>query len=157
MELTRTEKATGIALAILLFLITLSSTLFFLGKLKVSVIEWISFNSCSPNSFLYLLLFILFLKIRNASYLVITFLPIYFLGTLSMFVMPWNEGTLAAHIGHIIMTLNLIWAIYVIIKHKEYKALAIGLLISILFFAPYIAYVLSYNQTHAEELLRLLQ
>lgn len=74
-----------------------------------------------------------------------------------MFVMPWNEGTLTAHIGHIIMTINLIWAIYVIVKYKEYKALAIGLLMSILFFAPYVAYVLSYNQTHAEEFLRLFQ
>lgn len=145
MELTRIEKTAGIILAALLFVFTVSSTFFFLGELKVSVIEWISFNSCSPNSFLYLLLFILFLRIKKASCLVITFLPIYFLGTLSMFVLPWNEANLIAHIGHIIMTVNLGWTIYVIFKHKEYIALAIGLLISIILFSPYIAYVLSHS------------
>lgn len=142
MKLTKVEKIAGIILAVLLFIITLSSTFFFLGKLKISLIEWVSFNACSPTSFLYLLLFIVFLIKKNAFYLVITFLPIYFLGTMSMYVMPWNELNLIAHVGHIVMTLNLIWVVYVILKHKEYKALGIGLLISILLFVPYIAYVL---------------
>jgi len=155
MILTKKEKTTGVILAGLLFLITLSSTFFFLGKLKISVIQWVAFNSCSPTSFLYLLLFCAFLVKKNASYLMITFLPIYFLGTMSMFVLPWNEANIIAHVGHIIMTLNLMWVIYVIFKHKEYKALGIGLLISILVFVPYIAYVLSYNQAHAEEMLKL--
>jgi hypothetical protein len=155
MILTKKEKIIGVILAGLLFLITLSSTFFFLGKLKISLVQWISFNSCSPTSFLYLLLFLVFLVKKNALYLMITFLPIYFLGTMSMFVLPWNEANTIAHVGHIIMTLNLIWVLYVIFKHKEYKALGIGLLISMLLFVPYIAYVLSYNQAHAEEMLKL--
>lgn len=146
MILTKKEKIIGVILAGLLFLITLSSTFFFLGKLKISLVQWVAFNSCSPTSFLYLLLFLVFLVKKNASYLMITFLPIYFLGTMSMFVLPWNEANMIAHVGHIIMTLNLIWVLYVIFKHKEYKALGIGLLISMLLFVPYIAYVLSYNQ-----------
>lgn len=40
--------------------------------------------------------------------------------------------------------------IYAIFKQMEYNALGIGLLISILLLVPYIAYMLSYNQTHAE-------
>lgn len=155
MILTKKEKITGVILAGLLFLITLSSTFFFLGKLKISLVQWVAFNSCSPTSFLYLLLFLVFFVKKNASYLMITFLPIYFLGTMSMFVLPWNEANMIAHVGHIIMTLNLMWVLYVIFKHKEYKALGIGLLISMLLFVPYIAYVLSYNQAHAEEMLKL--
>lgn len=146
MILTKKEKIIGVILAGLLFLITLSSTFFFLGKLKISLVQWVAFNSCSPTSFLYLLLFLVFLVKKNASCLMITFLPIYFLGTMSMFVLPWNEANMIAHVGHIIMTLNLMWVLYVIFKHKEYKALGIGLLISMLLFVPYIAYVLSYNQ-----------
>ena len=155
MILTKKEKIIGVILAGLLFLITLSSTFFFLGKLKISLVQWVAFNSCSPTSFLYLLLFLVFLVKKNASYLMITFLPIYFLGTMSMFVLSWNEANMIAHVGHIIMTLNLMWVLYVIFKHKEYKALGIGLLISMLLFVPYIAYVLFYNQTHAEEMLKL--
>jgi hypothetical protein len=156
MKLTKTEKITGVILAALLFLITLSSTLFFLGKLKVSLVEWSSFNACSPICFAYLVLFILFLIKKNAVYLMITFLPIYFLGTTSMFVLPWDEINLIVHIGHIIMTFNLIWAVFIVFKYKEYKALGIGLLVSILLFVPYIAYVLSYNQLHADELSKLI-
>jgi len=155
MILTKKEKIIGVILAGLLFLITLSSTFFFLGKLKISLVQWVAFNSCSPTSFLYLLLFLVFLVKENASYLMITFLPIYFLGTMSMFVLPWNEANMIAHVGHIVMTLNLMWVLYVIFKHKEYKALGIDLLISMLLFVPYIAYVLSYNQAHAEEMLKL--
>lgn len=155
MRLTKTEKTTGIILAVLLFLITLSSTFFFLVKLNVSWIQWISFNSCAPTSFLYLLLFLAFLIRKKVAYLIITFLPIYFLGTMAMFVLSWNAINLIAHSGHIIMTLNLIWVVFIIIRHEEYKALGIGLLISILLFVPYIAYVLSYNQAHAEELSKL--
>jgi len=140
MKLTKTEKTTGIILAVLLFLITLSSTFFFLVKLNVSWIQWISFNSCAPTSFLYLLLFLAFLIRKKATYL---------------FVLSWNAINLIAHLGHIIMTLNLIWVVFIIIRHEEYKALGIGLLISILLFVPYIAYVLSYNQAHAEELSKL--
>lgn len=157
MNLTKTEKITGIILAILLLLITLSSTFFFLGKLKVSVIDWISINACSPCNFLYILLFTTFLVKKNTSYLAIASLPTYFLGTLSMFVLPWNNANTIPHIGHIIMTFNLIWVIYVIIKHKEYKSLAVGLLISVLAFAPYIGYVLSYNQAHVEVISKLYQ
>lgn len=113
MQLNKTEKTTGIILAGLLFLTTLSSTFFFLGVLKVSLIEWISFNACSPCNFLYLLLFFIFLIKKEASCLAITVLPIYLLGTLSMFVLPWNEANLIPHIGHIIMTLNLTWVIYI--------------------------------------------
>jgi len=61
MILIKKEKIIGVILAGLLFLITLSSTFFFLGKLKISLVQWISFNSCSPTSFLYLLLFLMFL------------------------------------------------------------------------------------------------
>lgn len=53
------------------------------------------------------------------------------------------------------MTLNLIWVIFVIVKHEEFRALGIGLLISIVFFVPYIAHVLSYNQVHKEDILQL--
>lgn len=39
----------------------------------------------------------------------------------------------------------------------NYKSLAIGLLISIIAFVPYIGYVFSYNQAHAAEIAKLFQ
>ncbi len=69
-----------------------------------------------------------------------------------MFFMPWDSSMFIAQIGHIIMTLNISWVLYVVIKHKEYKALAIGLLAGMLIFVPIIAHVQTYNQKHATEL-----
>jgi len=155
MKLTKTEKIIGIILTVLLLIVTASSTYFFLGKLHVSVLDWVAFNSCAPTSFLYICFFIAFLFNKKAIFLVFTSLPTYYLGTLAMFVMPWNEANLIAHVGHIIMTLNLAWVFYVVLRHKNYKALAIGLLAGILTFAPYIGYVQTYNQVHAEEISRL--
>jgi hypothetical protein len=155
MSLSNTEKTTGIILASLLLLITLASTFFFLGKLKVSAIEWIAFNSCSPTSFLYLILFIIFLINKKGALLIITALPLYYLGTMSMFVLPWSGNYVVAHIGHIIMTLNIIWVFFVLLKHKEYRAMALGLLTGMLLFVPFIAYVQTYNKNHEEKLVRL--
>jgi len=157
MNLSKLEKVIGIILAVLLLVVTLSSTFFFLGTLKVSVFDWLAFNACAPTSFLYLCFFIVFLINKQAGFLVATSLPTYFLGTMSMFVLPWNDSYLVAHVGHIIMTLNLLWVFYVVLKHKSYKALAIGLLVGMLVFVPYIAYVQTYNQTHAEEISKLFQ
>ena len=115
-------------------------------------------HSCAPTSFLVFNFFIIFLINKKAPVLFLYHsLPTFFLGTMSMFVLPWNGDYLFAHIGHIIMTLNLIWVLYIVLKHKNFKALAIGLLIGMLIFVPYIAYVQMYNQAHAEEMSKLFQ
>lgn len=93
---------------------------------------------------------------RNYGWLVLTMLPVYYLGTMSMFVLPWTGTYLFAHAGHIIMTLCMCWTLYVLLSHRQYKSLAVGLLISILLFAPYIAHVQTYNQKHAGRLTTLL-
>lgn len=113
-NLKKSEKFAGIVLAILLLFVTLSSTFFFLGKLKVSIIEWVAFNACAPTSYLYLCLFFMFLIRKNSAVLVFTFLPIFIFGTMAMFVLPWNEANVIPHIGHIVMTMNLIWVLYVV-------------------------------------------
>lgn len=157
MSLSKTERVTGIIFSVLLLVVTLFSTIFFLGKLNMSLLDWVSFNSCSPTSFLYLGFFAAFMISKKESLLVVTALPIYYLGTLSMFVLPWTGTYLFAHLGHIIMTLNWVWALYVVLRHKNYKALATGLLAGLLVFAPWIACVQTYNQAHAEEIINIMQ
>lgn len=157
MNLSKSEKTIGFVLASLLFLITISSTFFFLVKLKVSFLDWIAFNACSPTSYLYLCCFLIFMVHKRLAFLLlITFLPIYYLGSLSMFVLPWNASYIVAHVGHIIMSLNLVWVLWIVLKYRDYKALALGLLVSVLLLAPYIAYVQIYNQRHAAEIARVL-
>lgn len=152
MKLNKIETIAGIVLAVLLAIVTLMSSMFFLVTIKVGFINWISFNSCSVISILYLIALIAFFITKKGALLVLTTLPFYFLGTMSMFFKPWDSTMFIAQIGHIIMTLNISWVLYLIIKHKEYKALAIGLFAGMLIFVPFIGYVQTYNQKHATEL-----
>lgn len=157
MKIQKSEKTAGLVLASLLLVVTLNSTFFFLVKLRVGVTDWLAFNACAPVSLLYLAFFAVFLYGKNPVWLVLTSLPIYYLGTLSMFVLPWSGSYIPAHVGHVIMTANLAWVFYVVFRHRAYKALATGLFAGMLVFAPFVAYVQLYNQNHAEEIARLFQ
>jgi F0F1-type ATP synthase assembly protein I len=64
---------------------------------------------------------------------------------------------LFAQASHIVMTLNVIWVVYVTLKTAHFKPLAIGLLLGILLFIPYISYNQHYCRTHVEDLQQILQ
>ena len=61
MQLTKTEKSIGIVLAIALLLLTLSGSGYFFFSLKTNIVQWITYNACSPSSLVYLVGFIVFL------------------------------------------------------------------------------------------------
>lgn len=157
MILSKTEKTIGILLASLLLLLTLSGTWYFLSELGVTPLQWAMFNACSPSGLVYLLCFLLFLRQKKAIWLPVAILPMYYFGTMGMFTFTWSGANIFAQLSHITMTLNILWALYVLFKTEDYKSFAKGLLWSILFFVPYIVYVMYYCRTHAEELNGLLQ
>ena len=59
--------------------------------------------------------------------------------------------------SHITMTLNLLWAGYILYRLGDYKLFAQGLLWSIILFVPFIAFVMYYCSTHDDEISSLLQ
>ena len=157
MNLTKTEKITGIALAIVLLLLTLSGSGYFFSTLKVSFVQWLAYNACSPSSLLYLGCLIVFWLTKKTVWLPLAFLPMYYFGTMGLFTFTWSGANIFAQMSHITMTLNLIWAGYVLYRIGDYKAFAQGLLWSIVLFVPYIAFVMYYCRTHAEEISQLLE
>ena len=157
MNLTKTEKITGIALAIVLLLLTLSGSGYFFFTLKVSFVQWLAYNACSPSSLVYLSCLIVFWVTKKTVWLPLAFLPMYYFGTMGLFTFTWNGANIFAQMSHITMTLNLIWAGYVLYRIGDYKAFAQGLLWSIVLFVPYIAFVMYYCRTHAEEISPLLE
>ena len=157
MNLTKTEKITGIALAIVLLLLTLSGSGYFFFTLKVNFVQWLAYNACSPSSLLYLGCLIVFWVTKKTVWLPLAFLPMYYFGTMGLFTFTWSGANIFAQMSHITMTLNLIWAGYVLYRIGDYKAFAQGLLWSIVFFVPYIAFVMYYCRTHAEEISQLLE
>lgn len=157
MNLTKKERFIGIILAILILLTTLNSAYFFTGILNLNILEWLTFNACSFASIVYLICFILHLVRKNATYLAIPLLPLYYYGTMGLFVMSWNEANIFAHVTHVIITINIVWLIYFMLRSVEYKALRKGLLISILVFIPVIAIIQTYSQSHMAEFMQILQ
>ena len=157
MNLTKTEKITGIALAIVLLLLTLSGSGYFFSTLKVSFVQWLAYNACSPSSLVYLGCLIVFWVTKKTVWLPLAFLPMYYFGTMGLFTFTWSGANIFAQMSHITMTLNLIWAGYVLYRIADYKAFAQGLLWSIVLFVPYIAFVMYYCRTHAQEINDLLQ
>lgn len=157
MNLTKTEKITGIALAIVLLLLTLSGSGYFFSTLKVSFVQWLAYNACSPSSLVYLGCLIVFWVTKKTLWLPLAFLPMYYFGTMGLFTFTWSGANIFAQMSHITMTLNLIWAGYVLYRIGDYKAFAQGLLWSIVLFVPYIAFVMYYCRTHAEEISQLLE
>lgn len=157
MNLTKTEKITGVALAIVLLLLTLSGSGYFFFTLKVTFVQWLAYNACSPSSLLFLGCLIVFWVTKKTVWLPLAFLPMYYFGTMGLFTFTWSGANIFAQMSHITMTLNLIWAGYVLYRIGDYKAFAQGLLWSIVLFVPYIAFVMYYCRTHAEEISQLLE
>lgn len=157
MNLTKTEKITGIALAIVLLLLTLLGSGYFFFTLKVNFVQWLAYNACSPSSLVYLGCLIVFWVTKKTVWLPLAFLPMYYFGTMGLFTFTWSGANIFAQMSHITMTLNLIWAGYVLYRIGDYKAFARGLVWSIVLFVPYIAFVMYYCRTHAEEISQLLE
>lgn len=147
----------GTILAILLLLVTINSTIYFLTNLKVSPLEWVVFNACAPSNILYILCFTFFLVTGNKTGLTIGILPLFFFGTMGLIIFPWGGYNIIPQISHILMTLNVIWAVYSIFSTGAYKAATIGFLISILICGSFIAFQQIYTRTHQEDLHKILQ
>jgi hypothetical protein len=146
----------GIALAAVLLLLTINGTYYFLAIAKVSFLEWLVFNACAPSNITYILCFIIFLLTGDRTVLHIAILPLFFFGGLGLYLFPWTGHNIYAQISHIFMTLNIVWVLYGTFGTGNYKAAAIGLLLGILIFAPFITFQQTYVGSHPEALKKVL-
>lgn len=144
-------------LAILMLLAFLNSGHFFLGMLKLSIGKWLAFNACSLAILFFLICFVLYLIRKKEVLLAIPLLPMYYYGTMGLFVMPWNSANAFAQITHVVVTLSLLWVLFLLLKERKYDSLGKGLLIGMVVFVPLFAYLQHFNQLHMEEFLKALQ
>jgi hypothetical protein len=147
----------GYLLAVLMLLALLNSAYFFMSVVKLGIGEWLAFNACSLSIISYLTCFILFKITKKDFCLVIALVPLYYYGTMGLFVIPWNAVNSFAQITHIIITLNVIWLLYIMLKESKYESLGKGLLIGILVFVPVFAWVQNYSQLHMAEYMQMIQ
>ncbi|PKL18525.1 MAG: hypothetical protein CVV49_05425 [Spirochaetae bacterium HGW-Spirochaetae-5] len=149
-------KKTGIVLSILLFLVTVQSTFFYLFIQKVRFHEWVLFNACAPSSLAYLTGFTVYLFNNDKTFIYLGILPMFFFGTLGMFVIPWGGMNIIPQIGHIIMTLNILWLSISTFKEKVFKSATIGLFLSIFLFSIFIGIQQTYVKNHQDDFQKIL-
>ncbi|MDR2919608.1 MAG: hypothetical protein LBV72_09640 [Tannerella sp.] len=155
--MTKAERIISITLAGILLLTIINSAWFFLGIAKVSIIQWIVFNACAPSGIAFILGLLIYYKTSDRAWLSVAIVPMMFFGTMGLFVFPWNSGMdILVQFSHMIMTLNIAWGLYVILKNKDIRALGYGLLASIIVFIPFIAFTQAYCREHAEEVMKYL-
>ena len=147
----------GYVLSVFMLLTLLNSAYFFTGVLKLSIGKWLAFNACSISIIVYLICFIVFLKTKSKILLAIPLLPLYYYGTMGLFIMPWNAANIFAQITHIIITLNVLWILYMLLKDRQFESLGKGLLFGVLVFVPIFAWIQSYTQLHMAEFMQVLQ
>lgn len=152
------EKKQSISYILSLFMVLglLSGAYFFLSVLGLSLGRWLAFNACSLSIIAYLVCFIAYQISKKEVLLAIPILPLYYYGSMGLFLMPWNAANAFPQATHIIISLTVIWLVYRLLKEGSIRELGIGLLIGIAVFVPIFAYIQSFTQQHISEFLQVL-
>ncbi|MBN1183207.1 MAG: hypothetical protein JXB49_13015 [Bacteroidales bacterium] len=157
MSLKKLNQVIGYLLTTLMLLALLNSAYFFISIVKLQIGQWLAFNACSLAIISYLVCFACFKIIKKDFFLAIALIPLYYYGSMGLFVVPWNAANTFSQITHIIITLNVIWILFVLLKESRYESLGIGLLIGVLVFVPVFAVIQSYSQLHMADFMQMLQ
>lgn len=157
MSLKSKNQVIGYLLAALMLLTLLNSAYFFISIVKFQVGEWLAFNACSLAIISYLVCFACFQITKKDLFLAIALVPLYYYGSMGLFVVPWNGANIFSQITHIIITLNVIWILFVLLRESRYESLGKGLLIGVLVFVPVFAVIQTYSQLHMAEFIQMLQ
>lgn len=99
------RDGTGWALVALNLLMAANSTLYFTGMLGAGVDGWFAMNSCAPSIFVFCLGYVL----RQRAAMAVGAGLMFRYGTLGLSFFGWDGMNLVPQIGHILMTLAVIY------------------------------------------------
>jgi len=157
MSLQKIHQFIDYLLAACMLLTLLNSAYYFISMVKLSIGEWLAFNACSLAMIVYLVCFACFQRTKKDFFLAIALVPLYYYGSMGLFMIPWDAANMFSQITHIIITFNVIWIVFVLLKTSRYESLGKGLLIGVLVFVPVFAVIQTYSQLHAAEFMQMLQ
>ncbi|MCL6613622.1 MAG: hypothetical protein K6U03_03200 [Firmicutes bacterium] len=123
----------GWIIALLNGLAAINSTVVFLVVLRTGVTGWLMMNSCAPSVILFLIGFLLGSRILMTAAAVMMFRY----GTLGLFVFSWSGPNIAAQIGHILMTLAVIYVAVDLVRHRRWRELGLGVALGVAVLIPY--------------------
>jgi hypothetical protein len=122
----------GWTIVLLNTLAALNSAFAFLVLLKVGIDGWLMMNTCAPSIALFVIGFLMRKRVLMAAGSTMMFRY----GTLGLFIFGWDGYNIPAQVGHILMTLAVIYASMEIVRHRQWQALGLGLALGIAILIP---------------------
>jgi len=113
-------------------LAALNSAFFFLGMLKVGVDGWLMMNTCAPS----IALFVIGFGLGSPMVMLAASVLMFRYGTLGLFVFSWDAYNIVPQIGHILMTLAVVYVMVDTVRNRRLKALGLGLATGIIILIP---------------------
>jgi hypothetical protein len=114
-------------------LAALNTAFFFLGMLKASVGEWLMMNTCTPSIAIFVLGFLLGSPLVMAAGSVL----MCYYGTGGLFVFGWDAYNVIPQIGHILMTLAVVYTVVHVVRGKSWRTLGLGVLLGLAILIPF--------------------
>ncbi len=105
-------------------------------------------NTCAPSVALFVIGYLLGSPVVMAAASV----PMFRYGAGSLFAFGWDAYNLVPQIGHLLMTLAIVYVMLYIVRHKEWKTLGLGLALGLAILVPFIVLQTWWFNTHAEML-----
>ncbi len=132
-EATLRRSIAGWTLVVLNTLAALNSTFFFLVLLKSGVAGWLMMNSCAPSVYLFVMGFL----VGSPLAMVAASVPMAWYGTGGLFVFGWEAYNLIPQIGHLLMTLAVIYVLMWVIRARAWRTLVLGLALGLAILIPF--------------------
>jgi hypothetical protein len=126
------RNVVGWVLVVLNLLMAINSANFFLGMLKTNVSGWLMMNTCAPS----IVLFVIGFLLGSPVVMVAASAMLFRYGTLGLFVFRWDGFNIISQVGHILMTLAVVYVVVDVIRNRRWKTLGLGLLLGIVILAP---------------------
>ena len=98
-----------------------NSTLYFTTRLGAGLDGWLAMNSCALSIFIFALGYL----IKNRSVMAVGAGLLFRYGTLGLFIFGWTGINIIPQVGHILMTLALIYFIVRMIRLKGWDAVIV--------------------------------
>jgi len=134
----------GWTLVVLNTLAALNAAFFFLGALKASVGDWLMMNTCTPSIAIFVIGFLL----GSPLVMVAGSVMMLYYGTGGLFVFGWDGYNIIPQIGHILMTLAVIYTVVRVVRGKKWRMLGLGVLLGLAIFIPLMIIQTRWLSTH---------
>ena len=136
----------GWVLVVLSALSALNGAFVFLGVLKTGIVGWLMLNTCAPS----IALFVIGFALGNPVVMVAGSVLMLCYGTGGLFVFGWDCYNIIPQIGHILMTLAVIYAVFHVVRGRRWRALGLGVLLGLAILIPLLIVQTRWLNAHPE-------